>query len=179
MPQSLAKIYTHLVFSTKHRECWLTDDLRADLHAYLGGTLNGMGCTPIEINSEPEHVHVLFLLSRTLALSEVISNLKTASNDWLRAKGPSFSKFHWQAGYGAFSVSQSGAEEVRCGTTSAINVSTTSRCRFRMNFGPFCAAMKWNLRNAMCGIEPLAPIQGAVRSDHESQGIGLIASALG
>ncbi|MGA2865138.1 MAG: hypothetical protein ABSF95_11720 [Verrucomicrobiota bacterium] len=52
MPQSLAKSYPHLVFSTKHREPRLTDDIRADLQAYMGGTLPGLGCHPIEINSE-------------------------------------------------------------------------------------------------------------------------------
>ncbi len=115
MPQSLAKIYVHLVFSTKHREHWLTDDLvaRADLHSYLGGTLNGLGCVPIEINSEPDHVHALFLLGRTMALSDVIGRLKTSSNDWLRAKGARFARFYWQGGYGAFSASQSAVEELR------------------------------------------------------------------
>jgi putative transposase len=113
MPQSLAKIYTHLVFSTKHRERWLTDDLRADLHAYLGGTLNGLGCIAIEINSEPEHVHALFLLGRTITLSDAIGQLKTRSNDWLRARDARFAQFYWQGGYGAFSISQSGVEELR------------------------------------------------------------------
>ena len=113
MPQSLAKLYTHLVFSTKHREHCLTDDLRADLHSYMGGTLNGLGCIPIEINSEFEHVHALFLLGRTIALSEAIGKLKTSSNDWLRTKAVRFAEFHWQGGYGAFSVSQSGVDEVR------------------------------------------------------------------
>jgi putative transposase len=113
MSQSLAKLYTHLVFSTKHRERCLTDDLRADLHAYMGGTLNGMGCSPIEINSEPEHVHALFILGRTIALSDAIGTLKTSSNEWLRSRDARFTQFHWQGGYGAFSVSRSGIEEVR------------------------------------------------------------------
>jgi putative transposase len=113
MPQSLAKIYTHLIFSTKHRERCLFPEIQTDLHAYMGGTLNGLGCTPIEINSEPEHVHALFLLGRTAALSEIIGTLKKSSNDWLRAKDPKLSQFYWQAGYGAFSVSQSGVEQVR------------------------------------------------------------------
>jgi putative transposase len=113
MPQSLAKIYTHLVFSTKHRERCLTDGIRQDLHAYLGGTLNGLSCIPIEINSEPEHIHALFLLGRTIALSDAIGKLKTSSNDWLRSRGAQFAEFYWQGGYGAFSVSQSGVEKVR------------------------------------------------------------------
>lgn len=113
MSQSLAKIYVHLVFSTKNRERVLGDEFRTDLHSYLGGILNGLGCIPVEINSEPDHVHALFLLSRTSALSEITGALKKSSNDWLRASDARYAQFHWQAGYGAFSVSQSGVEEVR------------------------------------------------------------------
>jgi len=73
MAQSLSKIskiYVHLIFSTKDRERTLPDEIRHDLHAYMGGTLNGLGCSPIEINTEPDHVHALFLLARTSALSD-------------------------------------------------------------------------------------------------------------
>src|SRR5262245_44903339 len=100
MPQSLAKIYVHLIFSTKHRERVLPDDIRSDLHAYMGGTLNGLGCPPIEINSEPDHVHLLFLLTRTETLANVVGQLKKSANDWLRARGHRFAEFLWQGGYG-------------------------------------------------------------------------------
>ena len=113
MPQSLAKIYVHLVFSTKHRERVLPDDIRPRLHSYMGGILNGLGCSPIEINTEPDHAHVLFLLSRTEALSDVVGHLKKSSNAWLREQSPAFSDFFWQAGFGAFSVSKSQVDEVR------------------------------------------------------------------
>ena len=113
MPQSLAKLYTHLVFSTKHRDRSLSDDIRNDLHAYMGGTLNGLGCISLEINSEPDHVHALFLLGRTITLSDAVGNLKKSANDWLRKRDPRFAQFYWQGGYGAFSVSQSGVEELR------------------------------------------------------------------
>jgi REP element-mobilizing transposase RayT len=113
MPQSLAKLYVHLVFSTKNRERVLMDDVRQDLHAYMGGTLKGMDCLPVEINSEPDHAHVLFILGRTVALSEVVGGLKKSATDWLRERGTAYRGFHWQAGYGAFSVSQSAVEEVR------------------------------------------------------------------
>lgn len=56
MPQSLAKIYVHLIFSTKNRERLLPDDIRPGLHAYLGGILRDLGCTAVEINSEPDPV---------------------------------------------------------------------------------------------------------------------------
>ena len=113
MAQSLSKIYVHLIFSTKNRERTLPDEIRPDLHAYLGGTLKGLGCLPIEINTEPDHLHGLFLLARTEALSDVVGHLKKSSNDWLRSRGPQFASFFWQAGFGAFSVSQSQVEDVR------------------------------------------------------------------
>jgi REP element-mobilizing transposase RayT len=113
MPQSLAKVYIHLIFSTKNRERVLPDEIRPDLHAYMGGTLNGLGCTPIEINSEPDHAHLLYLMTRTETLSNVIGQVKKSSNDWLRARDAAFSDFFWQGGYGAFSVSQSAVGDVR------------------------------------------------------------------
>ena len=113
MPQSLAKIYVHLVFSTKNRGRVLSDDIRTGLHAYMGGTLNGLGCSPIEINTEPDHAHLLFAMTRTETLSNVVGQVKKSANDWLRARGPQFMNFFWQGGYGAFSVSQSAMEEVR------------------------------------------------------------------
>jgi REP element-mobilizing transposase RayT len=115
MPQSLAKLYTHLVLSTKHREPRLADDIRADLHAYVGGTLPGLGCHPIEINSEPEHIHALFLLGRTIPLSDAIGQLKTSSNDWLRTQDVRLAQFYWQGGYGAFSAGQPAAPGSRPG----------------------------------------------------------------
>ena len=113
MPQSLAKIYVHLIFSTKNRERIFPDDIRADLHAYMGGTLNGLGCSPIEINSEPDHAHLLFGMTRTETLSTVVGQVKKSANDWLRARDKQFANFYWQGGFGAFSVSQSAVEEVR------------------------------------------------------------------
>lgn len=113
VPQSLSKVYIHLVFSTKDRARSLSGDICPELHLYLGGILKRCGCTPVEINTEPDHVHALFLLSRTETLSEIVGHLKKSSNDWLRMRGPEFSEFFWQGGYGAFSVSQSRLEQVQ------------------------------------------------------------------
>ena len=108
MPQSLAKLYIHLIFSTKNREPLLRDEVRGELHAYMGGILRDLDSVPVEINTEPDHGHVLFLLSRTHALSDVVGQLKRGSSAWLKTQGAAYAAFHWQTGYGAFSVSQSG-----------------------------------------------------------------------
>ena len=113
MPQSLAKAYLHLVFSTKNRERSIPDQIRNALHSYIGGILRGLGCAPIEINSEPDHAHILFIMSRTETISNVVGKIKKSSNDWLREQGPEFRDFYWQAGFAVFSVSQSNVGEVR------------------------------------------------------------------
>lgn len=113
MPQSLAKVYVHLIFSTRQRERVIPRHLQPGLHAYMGGILKDLGCTPVEINTEPDHAHVLFLLSRTEPLSVIAGQVKTGSTAWLQEQLPELRGFHWQNGYGAFSVSQSNVEEVR------------------------------------------------------------------
>ena len=113
MPQSLATINVHLIFSTKHREPRITDAIRPTLHDYLGGILRDLESPSVEINSIEDHIHLLFRLSRTHPLSDVVGQLKQSSSHWIKKHGPQFAEFYWQAGYGAFSVSQSNIEAVR------------------------------------------------------------------
>jgi len=107
MPQSLAKLHVHLVFSTKHREPLLHDNIRESLHKYLSVVFRAVHCTPITINSVEDHVHCLFELGRTVTISDVTQEVKQRSSKWLKVQGEEFSGFRWQAGYGAFAVSAS------------------------------------------------------------------------
>ncbi|MEO5803950.1 MAG: IS200/IS605 family transposase [Verrucomicrobiota bacterium] len=113
MAQSLSKILIHLVFSTKHRERLLSDDVRSELHPYMNKILVEMDSPAIAIGSVEDHIHILFRLSKNHALCKVIEEVKTSSSKWIKTKGAQFRNFHWQSGYGAFSVSQSNVEEVR------------------------------------------------------------------
>lgn len=113
MPQSLAKITIHLVFSTKNRERLLVDEVRSPLHGYLAGILRERQSPALEINTEPDHVHVLFALSRTCTLADLVGNLKHSSTLWLQKQMPGLRDFRWQAGYAAFSVSESNLDQVR------------------------------------------------------------------
>lgn len=105
MPQSLAKILVHLIFSTKRREPTIPDALRPHLHAYLVGILNNLQCPSLQTGGTADHVHVLFTLARTMTVSDVVEEVKTSSSKWMKAQGAA--GFAWQAGYGAFSVSES------------------------------------------------------------------------
>lgn len=107
MPQSLARLPVHLIFSTKNRQPLITDAVRESLHAYIGTVLNGLECHPILINSVEDHVHLLFDLGRTVSVSRVVEDVKKASSKWIKTQGAEFDEFAWQAGYGAFAVSES------------------------------------------------------------------------
>jgi hypothetical protein len=58
MPQSLSKVYVHIIFSTKHRQNLIDDNIEASLHDYLGGVCKGLGCNPVRIGGYKDHVHV-------------------------------------------------------------------------------------------------------------------------
>jgi REP element-mobilizing transposase RayT len=113
MPQSLAVLHVHLIFSTKDRAPFLLEGIRGDLHAYLSGILEEIGCHVVLVNSMEDHVHVLFNLGRTVAISQAVEALKTGSSKWLKPRDPKLARFAWQAGYAAFAVSESNLAAVR------------------------------------------------------------------
>ncbi|UUO08245.1 transposase [Blastopirellula sp. J2-11] len=113
MPQSLARLWCHLIFSTKHRQAFFKDEnVRQQLYAYLATCLKSSECDPRIVGGHDNHVHLLFCLSRTMTLADVVINLKTSSSKWLKTKGLSYHDFFWQAGYGVFSVSESKVPDV-------------------------------------------------------------------
>jgi putative transposase len=107
MPQSLAQILVHLVFSTRNREPWLDDVIRDMLHGYIGGIVQARQGTLIRAGSVADHVHLLILHPRTLSPAELVQDIKTASSKWLKTQHAKYAAFHWQSGYGVFSVSPS------------------------------------------------------------------------
>ena len=112
MPQSLAKILVHLIFSTKNRERILDNTVRSELHKYLATILKEFDSPAILINSVEDHVHILFSHSKNHALIKIVEELKKNSSKWIKTKASQYTGFHWQNGYGAFSVSQSNAKAV-------------------------------------------------------------------
>lgn len=107
MPQSLSRLHVHVIFSTKNREPRITDAVRHDLHRYMAAVLRNMDCPPVIINSVADHAHILIELGRTVAISKVVEEAKKTSSKWIKTQGVGFILFAWQAGYGAFAVSES------------------------------------------------------------------------
>jgi REP element-mobilizing transposase RayT len=103
MPQSLDNVLVHLVYSTKNRTARLTPAIREELFPCLVGVLRNHGCRPLQVGGVEDHAHLLFALTRTKSIAQIVEEAKTGSSKWVKTKGvPSFA---WQVGYGVFSVS--------------------------------------------------------------------------
>jgi REP element-mobilizing transposase RayT len=113
MSQSLAKVYLHAIFSTKNREPLLHDDWRDELFCVMGGAANNLDCQSLIVGGVADHAHLLFQLGRTITIADAIGKNKSTSSSWINQSRGLAAPFHWQAGYGVFSVSQSHIEAVR------------------------------------------------------------------
>ena len=113
MSQSLVKNLIHLVYSTKQRQPWIGKAHRDGLFAYQAGIYKEWDSPALVIGGVEDHVHSLFALSKNHPLKKIVEEVKKGSSQWVKIDGPKNPDFHWQAGYGAFSVSQSNVEEVK------------------------------------------------------------------
>jgi len=104
MGQSLVKNYIHIVFSTKHRQSLILPSIETELFSYLGGICNNLECHVLKVGGYKDHIHVLCMLSKKIALMKLVEQLKSNSSKWIKTKGDDFKNFYWQDGYGAFSV---------------------------------------------------------------------------
>lgn len=113
MPQSLAKNYIHLVFSTKGRTETIPKQHLKEVHAYVAEILNNNHCPALCVGGTANHIHILYVLSKTMTLSDSVRLVKANSSKWINERNGRFNPFCWQDGYGAFSISQGHIEAVK------------------------------------------------------------------
>ena len=108
MPQSLSKVYLHLVFHIKTISPQIRETDLERVHASIGQLVNKTGCVNIWVGGIEDHVHALCLLSRNETISHLVEEIKRNSSRWIKTIDERYYKnFAWQSGYGCFSVSQS------------------------------------------------------------------------
>ncbi len=107
MAQTLVSLIVHVVFSTKNREPLITPEIEPELFAYIGGILKNKESRLLDAGGTPDHVHFLISQSKNIGLSSLMKDIKKDSSAWIKTKGSEFRNFHWQDGYGGFSVGKS------------------------------------------------------------------------
>jgi putative transposase len=112
MSGTFSQIYIHVVFAVKGRENLISRSWKDDLHKYIAGIIKGKNQKPIIVNGIHDHIHVFIGLRPSIALSDLVRDIKNNSSNFVNEKKFVNGKFSWQEGYGAFSYSHSDIQNV-------------------------------------------------------------------
>lgn len=107
MPQSLSKLYVHIIFHIKYTSVPIKEKDHDSLYAYMGSIIKDNDSIPILINGTNNHVHILCVMSKNIALAKLVEEIKRHSSRWIKTQDPIYKQFAWQGGYAGFSVSPS------------------------------------------------------------------------
>jgi len=107
MGGTYSQLYIHVVFSVKGRQALLSPDWRKELFSYISGIISAKGHQSIIVNGVADHVHILLGMKPSIALSDIVRDIKNNSSKFITEKKWTRNRFEWQTGYGAFSYSHS------------------------------------------------------------------------
>ena len=107
MSQSLSKLFIHLIFRVKSNSSLIKKEHQDELYSYMGAIIKDNSSIPILINGTKDHIHILFVQSKNIALAKLVEEIKRHSSRWIKTKDDYYTKFSWQGGYAGFSVSSS------------------------------------------------------------------------
>jgi REP element-mobilizing transposase RayT len=106
MAQTLVSLLVHVIFSTRNRQSLITPEIEPELFAYMGGILKNNASRLMDAGGTRDHVHLIISQSKNISLSSLMKDVKKDSSVWIKTKSAPLKDFHWQDGYGAFSVSK-------------------------------------------------------------------------
>ncbi len=113
MPGTYSQLLLHIVFSTKHRESWITEEVESPLHSYMGGIVRAEKGMPYIIGGMLDHVHIYLRWRPDGDVSSLMRQVKSRSSRWVHQEFPNLRAFRWQDGYSVFSVSKSQEDLVK------------------------------------------------------------------
>ncbi len=107
MANTYTQCYFHLVFAVKNRDALVNKDWKDELEKYVTGIVQNHKHKILAIGAMPDHIHILIGYNVNHLIPDLVEEIKTSSNAWI--KGKRFTKFNfaWQKGYGAFTNSRS------------------------------------------------------------------------
>jgi putative transposase len=107
MANTFSQIYIQTVFAVSNRQSLIKPDFKEELYKYVSGIVRNQGQKLIAINGMPDHLHILIGLKPSMALADLVRDIKADSSTYVNKKKWVRGKFTWQEGYGAFSYGHS------------------------------------------------------------------------
>ena len=112
MANTYTQCYFHLVFAVKNRDALIKKEWKAEMEMYITGIVQNHRHKMLAIGSMPDHMHLLIGYNVNQLIPDLVEEIKTSSNSWIKEKRLSKFKFEWQKGYGAFTHSRSQIDTV-------------------------------------------------------------------
>lgn len=112
MANTYTQLYIHIVFAVKARQPLIPKQHKSELHRYIAGIIANRKQKVIQINSMPDHLHILVGITPDITVSDLVRDIKTSATRFINQKRWIASKFMWQEGFGAFSYSHSQLKDV-------------------------------------------------------------------
>jgi putative transposase len=106
MANTYTQMYVHLVFSPKHREALIKREWRDSLEKYITAIVQNNNHKMMAIYAMPDHIHIFIGYNVNQRIPDLVEEIKTSTNAWIKEKRLSKFKFDWQKGYGSFSHSK-------------------------------------------------------------------------
>jgi putative transposase len=112
MANTYTQCYFHLVFAVKNRDALIKKEWKDEIEMYITGIAQNHRHKVLAIGSMPDHIHILIGYNINQLIPDLVEEIKTSSNSWIKGKRLSKFKFDWQKGYGAFTHSRSQIDSV-------------------------------------------------------------------
>ena len=112
MADTYTQLYIHLIFAVKGRQSLIPKPHKDELHKYITGIIDGKNQTVIQINSMPDHIHILVGITPDIAISDLVRDIKANSSKFINRKRWVMGRFEWQTGFAAFSYAHSQLDTV-------------------------------------------------------------------
>lgn len=112
MANTYTQSYFHLVFAVKNRDALIKNEWKSDLEKYMTGIVQNHQHKMLAVFCMIDHVHILIGYNVNQLIPDLVEELKTSSNAWIKNKRFTKFKFEWQKGYGAFTHSHSQIDTV-------------------------------------------------------------------
>jgi putative transposase len=112
MANTYTQLHIQFVFAVKYRAALIQKEWKAQLHSYLTALIEANSHKMLQVNSMPDHIHLLVGMRPVESVATLVQHIKTVSSKWVKEKNLCTAPFTWQGGYGAFSYSKSHVQDV-------------------------------------------------------------------
>ena len=112
MQHTYSRICVQVVFSTFRRQPLINPIWEDRLHKFITGILKNKGMIPIAVNGMEDHLHLLFFLNPQGCISDLVREVKKATNHWIREETCYEGSWRWQRGYGVFSYGVCSVDQI-------------------------------------------------------------------